>query len=561
MSWRFQATFLFFIFLLLCVVGRLFYWQVVRADELSAIGQSQYGQRIKLMPKRGEIRTSDGFPIATNTISYLAFANPKVVSQKEKTAILLAPFLETEVASISSALSLNRFWIALGSKISAEKKESIEKFSLEGIGFEEQPSRFYPEASTAAKILGFVGKDENGEDKGYFGLEGYYDRQLRGKSGLAVQVIDAVGRPILARMDDNSAAINGRSLNLHIDRSIQFLVEHELKKGIEKYGAQGGMIGILNPKTGSVLAMAAFPSYDQKKYNDYSAEVFKNPFITDSYEPGSTFKPLIMASALDSGVVKAYTKCSICHGPILLGGYQIKTWNDQYHPNMTMTDVIRYSDNTGMVFVGQKLGLKRMLGYLNRFGIGEPTGIDLQGEATPDIRPEESWYPIDVATASFGQGVSVTAVELLSAFSSIANDGIRMEPHIVAAVVTPDGEKITIPAKEINRPISAPTAKVMTEILVNAVDKGEAKWAKPKGYRIAGKTGTAQIPVEGHYDPSQTIASFMGFAPADDPKFVMLVVVDRPTSSIYGSETAAPLFFTIAKNLLTYYGIGPTEAE
>lgn len=202
-----------------------------------------------------------------------------------------------------------------------------------------------------------------------------------------------------------------------------------------------------------------------------------------------------------------------------------------------------------------------MLEYLKRFGIGELTGIDLQGEASADIRPEENWYPIDVATASFGQGISVTAIELLSAFSSIANSGIRMEPHIVAAIETPDGEKIKIPPKEINRPISAPTAKIMTEILVNAVDKGEAKWAKPKGYRIAGKTGTAQIPVEGHYDPNKTIPSFIGFAPADDPKFVMLVVLDRPTTSIYGSETAAPLFFTIARNLLTYYGIGPTEAE
>jgi len=559
MSWRYRVIFLFFTFCFLAIIVRLFYWQGVKAEELSALGESQYGKHIKLIPLRGEIRTSDGFPIASNKITYLVFANPKEISNREKTVRLLAPLLEVEEASLSALLSLNRYWVALKSKVSPEKKEVIEKLDLPGIGFDDQFVRFYPEASLAAKLLGFVGKNEQGDDQGYFGLEGYYDRQLRGKEGIATQVHDALGRPILAKLNNSSGEKNGRNLLLHVDRVLQFILEKELQEGIDRYGAQGGMAAMMDPKTGGILAMASFPSFDPQKYSEYSDKEYKNNFITDTYEPGSTFKPLIMAAALDSNLVKPDTRCPSCSGPVEIGGYTIKTWNNKYHPYLTMTEVLQYSDNTGMVFVGQKLGLERMLNYLQRFGFGEATGIDLQGEVVPSLRPRSQWYPIDIATASFGQGISVTPIELLSAFSSIANKGIRMEPHVVAAVETSEGEIIRIPPKKINQPISETTAKIMTEMLVNAVENGEAKWAKPKGYRIAGKTGTAQIAVEGHYDPNKTIPSFIGFAPADDPKFVMLVVLDRPTKSIYGSETAAPIFFRIAKKALLYYNIAPTN--
>ncbi|HVZ58555.1 MAG TPA: penicillin-binding transpeptidase domain-containing protein, partial [Patescibacteria group bacterium] len=204
--------------------------------------------------------------------------------------------------------------------------------------------------------------------------------------------------------------------------------------------------------------------------------------------------------------------------------------------------------------------LNRMFDYLNRYGIGQATNIDLQGEVTPYLRPKDQWYPIDLATSSFGQGISVTPIELLSAFASLANGGKRMEPHIVSSVETPEGQTITIPPKVVNQPISEETSKIITEILVNAVNNGEAKFARLPGYRIAGKTGTAQIPVAGHYDPTKTIASFIGYAPAEDPKFVMLVIYDKPTTSIYGAETAAPTFFKIAQRALTYFNIAPTEA-
>lgn len=559
MNWRYRFTFFSLVLVFLMVISRLFYWQVVKAEELTLAGKTQYGRTVKIFPKRGSIQTSDKYPIATNKISYLVFANPKEIPDKEKVIDVLSPLLEVEKATLSAQLNKNLFWVPLKSKVEDKIKEEIEKNKLRGIGFEEQSLRFYPEASMAAQLVGFVGKNEAGEDKGYFGLEGYYDRQLRGKEGIAVQINDALGRPILAKVNESGGQIDGRTLVLSIDRVIQFLLEKNLKKGIEQYEAAGVMAAVMDPKTGNIIAMASYPTFDPSHVNDFSSDYYKNPFISNAYEPGSTFKALVMAAGIDTGVVKPDTKCDICEGPVEIGEYKIKTWNDEYRKDITMADAIKYSDNTGMVFVSQKLGLDTMLEYFKKFGIGELTGIDLQGEIAPAIRDRDSWYPIDVATASFGQGIHITAIELLTAFSAIANEGNMMEPHVVSKIIVSDSETIPIEPKIVGKPISAKTAKVMTEILVKAVDNGEAKYAKPKGYRIAGKTGTAQIPIAGHYDANKTIASFIGFAPADNPKFAMLVVVDRPTTSIYGAETAAPIFFNVARDIFSYLEIPPTQ--
>ncbi len=559
MSGRLRLIFLCIIASFFLVIARLFYWQVVKAEELTFLGQSQYDTFIRLSPKRGEIKTADGFPLVANKLSYLVFANPKEVKDVKKTIDALSFLLKIDAASMSASLKRDQVWVPLKSDIDNATKEKIDTLHLSGIGLEQQSSRFYPEASIAAQLVGFVGKNDLGEDKGYFGLEGYYDRQLKGKSGIAVEIRDALGRPILSRMNDQSGALDGRNLVLSIDRAIQFLVESKLQEGIEKYGAASGMVGIMDPRTGNILAMASFPSFDPQHYSEFSDSVYKNPFISNLYEPGSTFKTLVMAAALDSKVIKPDTQCPVCDGPVSIGGYEIRTWNNIYYKNITMVDIIRHSDNTGMVYVESALGIDRMLSYLGKFGIGETTGIDLQGEVAQSLRPRNQWYPLDGATVSFGQGISVTPIELLTGFSAIANEGKKMEPHVVSGIETQDGKTIVIAPKVVDAPISSTTAKVMTEILVNAVNNGEAKWAKLKGYRIAGKTGTAQIPIAGHYDPNKTIASFLGFAPADNPKFAMLVIVDRPTTSIYGAETAAPIFFDIARDILTYYNIPPTE--
>ena len=558
MTWRYRFTFIAIVFLFGVVIVRLFYWQVVKAQELSQLGQLQYGTAVTLFPQRGEIITSDGFPIATNRISYLVFANPKEIKNKGETSVLLSSALGIDKASISAQLALDKFWVPLATGVESKTKDEINNFNLPGIGFEQQYTRFYPEASMAAQLLGFVGKDESGNDKGYFGLEGYYNRLLQGKIGTAVQIHDAFGKPILARISQQSAQIDGSSLILSINRPIQFLVERVLKENVEKFGATSGMVGIIDPKTGEIIALASYPSFDPRNYQDYSEALYKNPFITDTYEPGSTFKPLVMSAAMDANLVTPSTKCPICSGPVSVGGYELHTWDDKYFKDSTMTEVIQHSDNTGMVYVAQKLGLDRMLNYLNKFGIGNLTGVDLQGEVAPGLKPKDQWYAVDLATTGFGQGISVTPIELLDAVAAIANNGQRMEPHLVTGVQNSDGTLVKIPPRVLDSPISPETAKVMTEIMVNAVNKGEASWTKLDGYRIAGKTGTASIPVNGHYDPTKTIASFVGFAPADNPKFAMIVILNKPTTSIYGAETAAPIFFEIARNMLSYYGVPPS---
>lgn len=451
------------------------------------------------------------------------------------------------------------FWVPIKSGVSAKVKDEIEKDSPIGVGFEQQFNRFYPEASMAAELIGFVGKSDEGKDKGYFGLEGYYDRLLRGKEGRSLEIRDALGSPILSKRNENISGIGGSNVILSLDRSVQFLVEDRLKKAIESYEATGGMIGIMDPQTGNIIAMASFPTFDPVNFQYYDETLYSNNFIADTYEPGSTLKPIIMSSALDAGAITPLTKCPICYGPVSVSGYELHTWNDKYYKDTNMIDVIKHSDNTGMAFVALKLGRDRIIRYLDRFGIGKLTDIDLQGEALAQLKPKNAWYDVDLATTGFGQGISVTPIALLNAFSAIANKGVMMQPKAVSAIEGPDGKIIKVPTKTRGTPISEKTAKIMTEMLVNAVDNGEAKWARVKGYRVAGKTGTASIPVEGHYDPENTIASFIGFAPADDPKFVMLVILDKPTTSIYAAETAAPLFFDITKELLTYYGIPPSE--
>lgn len=564
MRWRYLFTLTFFALAFLAITAKLFYWQVVKAADLTAMAQAQYGNLIDILPQRGEIRTSDNFPIVTNRLSYLVFANPKEVKNIGETAYTLGPILQVDIASISAVLSKNKdkFWIALATHATVDQKKKIEEQNLPGIGFEESYTRFYPEASMAAQLVGFVGRDGLGNPKGYSGLEGFYERQLAGRPGKATEIHDALGRPVLSKLDSQSSGEqDGRDLVLTINRPIQFLAEQKLKEGIDRYEADSGMVAIMDPHTGGMLAMASFPNFDPRDYANYDDSLYKNPFITNTYEPGSTFKPLIMASAFDDGLLKPDSICPICDKPVQVADYSIETWDKKHFDNETMMDVIRHSDNVGMVYVSQVLGRDRMLSAMDKFGVGQATGIDLQGETSPFFPDKSYWHPIDLATASFGQGIALTPMEVLDAFSSIANDGIRMQPHVVSQIITPDGQTISIDPKQIDQTMSAKTAKVMTEVLVYTVNKGEASFARLKGYRIAGKTGTASVAVAGHYDPTQTIASFIGFAPADNPKFVMMVILNHPKAAIYGAETAAPVFFDIAKGILTYYGITPTEGQ
>lgn len=557
----------FFLLFLFAIVIRLFYWQVVRAEFLQSQADNQHFTNTKLEATRGSIFFSDESILTSSNPVFTMYGLPKVFDpdQKVKVAYSLAKLFFDESAEIeilakeiAAKLSQELYWILLKRNVSVEQKKQIEALNLRGIGFDEGSSRFYPEGSSSAHLLGFLGSDAKGGSKGYFGLEGYYDGELKGIPGLVRHEKDALGLPILIGNFLTNEARNGKNLVLNIDRSVQFIVEKSLKAGIEKYGAKSGSVVVMDPKTGGILSLASYPNYDPKEYFNYPKEYFKNSVVADQYEPGSTFKVLVMAAALNEDLVKPDTLCDTCSGPISIGGFTIRTWDSKYRPGSSLKDVIVHSDNTGMVFTARKLGLDKFYSYIKNFGFGEPSNIDLQDESSPEIRPKAAWREIDLATASFGQGIAVTPIQMVAAISAIANGGNLMEPHMVKEIKD-EKSGFEIKPKIVRQVLKEPATQQMREMMVAAVEEGEARVFRIPGFKIAGKTGTAQIPVAGHYDKDKTIASFVGFAPADDPKFVMLVRYDEPSTSIFGSETAAPTFFEIAKQLLLYYKIAPTE--
>lgn len=561
------------------IVFRLFYWQIYRGGDLSARANNQYFSSITFPADRGAILASDGSVLAGSVPAYFLYLyKPNFTADAKNLADQISEILyqageeqatlsarEREWSSQAGMEELhhqlmekiqgeNR-WEILAKKINQKQKERVEKLNVPGIGFQLSSTRFYPESSSSAHIIGFVGSDAAGQAKGYFGLEGYYDRELKGQPGEIIEQHDALGRPILVGSFREVNLQSGRDIVTNIDKYIQRMVEEELSKALTRYGASAGEVIIMDPTTGAIMASASFPSYYPARYWEAEQINLRSPIISATYEPGSTFKVLVMAAALDAGEVTPMTECDICHGPLRIGEYLIRTWDGKYHPGITMTDTIVHSDNIGMVFVGQRLGPQRLVEYLNKFGIGQKTGVEMQEEMTPSLR--EKWSDIDVATASFGQGIAVTSLQMLRAVGAIANGGVLMTPQLVGQII---GDKdVTMKPKSAGRVISDKTAKEVTDMMVKAVIAGEAKFAAPRGYQIAGKTGTAQIPVSGHYDKDKTIASFVGFAPADNPKFVMITKLYEPTSSPWGSETAAPLWFSIANRLLLYWGIPPDE--
>ncbi len=554
---RLWVIFCLFILLFSVIIARLFHWQVISGEKLKKEAQSQYALQFSIPAQRGTIAASDGNPIVLSTPAYLLYAEPRKIKDPRTFLAKIAEFLPTDASEFLSQLTDGtRAWVPIAHKVDHEVAQSIRTLNLAGLGFEKEPKRYYPEASMAAQLLGFVGSDANGDDRGYFGLEGYYNRELSGKEGLLSLEKDARGNPILIGEARRIEPENGRSLVLWLDRAIQSAVERRLAEGIRKYGAKEGSVVIVDPKTGGVLAMASYPSYDPRRFADSDKTLYKNPIVAGTYEPGSTFKVFIMSAALEEKLVTP-TMTMNETGPLAVGEHTIRTWNDTYNGTISMSKVLEKSSNVGMVFVARLLGREKELAFIKRFGFGSVTNVDLEEEATPELRPESEWREIDLATASFGQGIAVTPIQMVRAVSAFANDGWLVEPHIVKEIRDNKGRTIPIRPKKLRQVISAATAKIITEMMVTAVENGEAKWAKPKGYRIAGKTGTAQIPVAGHYDEEKTIASFVGFAPADDPKFAMLVTLREPISSPWGSETAAPLFFAIARDIFSYFGIAP----
>lgn len=539
-----------FLMALFALIIRLAYWQIIKGNELARSAKAQYKSSQILVAPRGNILSSDGSFWVIRSEAWRIVANPNEVKVSPKK---IAELLTDEPDEIDRMIKLlgrkDLVWVSLKEKIGSDVKKTIEAIGLSGISFEPQEVRFYPEASVAGQLLGFVGKTDSGDDVGYFGLEGYYDLALSGKSGFVGRDSDPGGSPILTGQTREVTAISGIDLVTSLDKRVQLTLYNRLREGVEKYSAKGGSVIVMEPSTGKILGMESYPSYDPSHYWEYGDSYFKNPAVSDSFEPGSIFKVLVMSAGLDSGVIKPDTICDICEGPVKVDKYLIETWDKKYFPDSTMADVIVHSDNVGMTFVGQKLGADTLFDYLDKFGIGHTTGIDLQGEAAPSLKKRGTWNIVDLATISFGQGVAVTPIQIIRAVGAIANDGVLVTPRVVSTTQSPEEKRVIRPE----------SADQITAMMVEAANQGEAKWTNLRGFKVAGKTGTAQIPIAGHYDEEKTNASFVGFAPYDKPKFVMLVTLREPQTSPWASETAAPLWYLIAKDLFVYFGVGPEK--
>jgi len=601
--WRLGLFFSAVVFLFVIVLLRLFKIQVLEQRKYQILAARQHGFSYLLPAARGKIYTADGFPLVTNETSYLLYATPSKVEDPRGLAqsILdaLSPFAECPVVNFVTEaelspedllsaceheavrrLAFDREWVPLARGITFQEKERLESLDLVGIGFEKTPRRFYPEGRLGAHLLGFVGSDEEGKPRGYYGLEGFYDGDLRGSVGKIVEERSAMGEPILAGKYKRRPSRPGRDLTLTIDRAVQFIVEGHLREGVTRYGAESGTVIVMEPQTGKILALANWPSYDPARpvaekapaeaslpeeedavgegdsvvTADTERIERRNLAIASSYEPGSVLKALTMAAAIDAGKITPQT--TFQSQPLTLGSYVIRTWDNKYYGEETMTEVLEHSDNTGAAWVAlERLGKRILRDYFLKFGLGEETGIDLEGEASGIVKPLSEWRPIDLANASFGQGISVTPLQLVTAFSAIANRGLLMRPYLVSDICDEERE-ISFSPKEVRRVISEDSAKVVVEMLARAAEHGEAQFFVIKDYKVAGKTGTAQIPVGGRYDPHQTNATFVGFMP-ESLKFVMLVKLEKPQASTYAAETAVPLWMGIAKDLIGYYGISP----
>lgn len=546
-----RPLFIVFLIAFTVVIFKLFFIQILSSQKYSV----DYTTVRKIIPNRGRILDRNMDPLAVNQTKYLLYVEPKKVKDRDHLIEEIDEVLSLGESTLEARIDPTKVWVSVRGNIDKKTKEKLEALKLEGIGFEEEKHRYYPEASLAAHLVGFLGRDAEGERVGYFGVEGYYEQDLAGLPGVLKSERDIMNRPIFTGSQQRLGAEDGRDFILTIDKAVQHMVKEKLKKGVEQFKAKSGCVITVNPKTMEIIALVCLPDFDPESYYEFDDASFKNWSISSVYEPGSTFKPLVMAAAIEEKAVKPdglYDES----GPITRGGYTIRNWNDKYEGTISMTHILEKSSNVGMVHVGDELGQEKLSEYVYKYGFGDYTNIDLQGEIPGQVKPLKTWYPIDAATTSFGQGISVTGLQLVRAFASLINGGYLMRPYIVGGVIENGETKMREPQIQ-RRVLSERTSEIIKKMLVSTVNHAEAKWDIPDGFTFGGKTGTAQIALAGSYDAAKTIASFIGFAPAEEPKFLMLVVIQEPESSSWGSETAAPLFFDIAKELLIYYNVPP----
>ena len=599
-------------FLSWCLISvRLFNLQVINYSIYSAKASGQHEIYKKLFPQRGRIfvrdllmvgskeegRQEDLYPIATNKEYNLVYAVPSEISHPEEIVddlieilnleedqadkleklraqakeeakahtqegeeiVIEEPFLTEVRETLLAQLSKDGDpYEPIKHRVEDEVVEKLKKFSLPGIYFTKETFRYYPEGDFASHILGFIGYKDD-QLTGRYGLEEYFNKELAGQQGVLASEKDAAGRLITVGNHLFEEAEDGSDIILTLDHTIQYVACEKLEEAVKWHQAESGTLIIMEPYTGAIIAMCDAPSFDPGNYGAVdNISIFNNKAISDSYEPGSIFKPITMAAALDTNKITPETTFDDT-GPLKIDRFTIRNSDDKYHGLQTMIDVLDKSLNTGAIFVVQQTAGEVFSKYVEDFGFGTLTGLELSGERAGDISTLNNKADIYYATASYGQGITVTPLQMTTAFAAIANGGKLVKPYIIDEIINPDGKNIKTEPKVIRQVISPRASALLKGMLVSVVQGAHGKNAGVEGYYVAGKTGTAQIARQDAvgYEANAHIGTFVGFAPADNPRFVMLVRIVKPQGVNFAESSAAPLFGQIAKFLLNYYQVPP----
>ncbi|MEE8431456.1 MAG: penicillin-binding protein 2 [Candidatus Desulfatibia sp.] len=544
---------IFFSLFFTAIGAKAVYLQIFHGPHLSQKAADQYERSFKSTGKRGTIYDTHLAEMAVSIDITSIVAYPPRIDDIRAAAKSLAKVLKIDLKMLQHKLSSEKKFVWIKRRVTPKEALSARDLNIAGIDFISEHKRFYPNKTLAAQVLGFT----NIDDKGLEGIEFYYDNYLQGASGSFTIIKDALGRGFEAE-DNQLPNYSGNNLILTLDRTIQYIAEKTLEETVNKFAARSGIVIVMVPETGALLAVAHYPLFNPNAFSGFSREDWRNRSITDPFEPGSTMKIFSAAAALESG---SSTPNSIfyCEN----GAYKIgKDVVHDTHPYewLTLAQIVKYSSNIGAVKLSEITGPESLYKILKDFGFGTKTGIDGPGETTGSLAHYSRWSKIDTGTIAFGQGISVSALQLITAVSAIANGGILMKPYIVQAVTDRNGGLIaTFGPQTIRRAVSATTASAIARIMQTVIAKGGTGIkAALEGYSAGGKTGTAQkIDENGEYAKGKYMASFVGFAPAEKPEVAILVVIDEPREKYYGGVVAAPAFRKIAHKTLNYMGIPP----
>jgi cell division protein FtsI (penicillin-binding protein 3) len=547
-----------FLALFLLIGGRAVQLQLLQGDKLMRLGQRQHLKEWIVLPKRGALFDRTGEPLALSMESHSVYARPHRIDDPVTLSQSLARILNMRVAEVKEKITAEKPFVWVRRQISSAEAEKIQALNAEGIGMFYEPKRHYPQEQLAGQLIGFVGRDSEGLE----GVELKYNEYIRGETGSSMTERDALGRRVLIQGVEGLRIPPGGDIHLTIDTSIQHMAEKELEASILKYRAKAGVAVVVEPFTGEVLALANYPSFNPNSYTKESAEQRRNRAVTDSFEPGSTFKTVLAAAALEEGAVG---KDDLFYCEMGKYPYAGKIIHDTHpHGWLSFSKILQVSSNIGFTKVAEKIKKDRFFKYIEKFGFGQPTGLDVPGEVAGLLRKPEKWSAIDLATHAFGQGLSATPMQLVMAYAAIANGGFLMRPYVMQRAVGPTGEVLLENQPHVvRRVISQKTATLLASMLQDVTEEGgTGVMANVDGFDVAGKTGTAQKadPVHGGYAAKKRVASFVGFVPANKPRLVALVLIDEPEVNVYGGVVAAPVFRNIAQGALRHLAVAPQKA-